>query len=139
MTNETTDGITLEMEPFNQQEVKDFKHYYGQAVTGVLAGIPFGITVDPNQLALVARNIATSMIYAQREHLPEELHADEKSNFPYERITKDDVARVINALIAQDRGLAASVLAEFNVASVDKLDAADYAAAYGLAYSKLAK
>lgn len=135
-TETTTDAVP---EALNQQEVIDFKVYYGQAVNGVLSSVPFGVTVDPNQLATVARNVAMSMIYAQREHLPEQLHEDEKSNFPYERITKDDVARVINALIAQDRGLAASVLAEFNVASVDKLDAADYATAYGLAYSKLAR
>lgn len=139
MTNETLDSAETHTADFTQQEVQDFKRYYAQAVGGMLASIPFGVSIDPNQLATAGRNVATSMVHAQRGYLAEELLEDEKSNFPYERITKNDVARVLNALIAQDTGLAASVLAEFNAGSVDKLDPADYAAVYSLAYSKLAK
>ena len=135
MTNETEATPTA----FTQQGVKDFKHYYANAVTGILSSIPFGVNVDPDQLALVARNVATSMVNAQRDHLPEELQPEDKSNFPYQRITKEDVSRVLSSLIAKDRGLAAEVLSTFGVASIDKLDSADYAAAYSLASSKLAK
>lgn len=135
MTNETEATTTA----FTQQEVKDFKRYYANAVTGILSSIPFGVNVDPDQLALVARNVATSMVNAQRDHLPEELQPEDKSNFPYQRITKEDVSRVLSSLIAKDRGLAAEVLSTFGVASIDKLDSADYAAAYSLASHNLVK
>jgi hypothetical protein len=135
MTNETEAATTA----LTQQEVKDFKRYYASAVAGILSSIPFGVTVNPDPLALVALNVATAMVNAQRDVIPEELHEDEKSNFPYQHVTKNDVSRVLSSLITQDRGLAAEVLSTFGVASVDKLDPADYAAAYTLAYSKLAK
>jgi hypothetical protein len=138
MTNETQTTTPAE-ESFTQQEVKDFKRYYASAVAGILAGIPFGVTVDPNQLAAITRNVAVSMVNAQRDVMPEELHEDEKSNFPHKHLTKEDISRVLSALIVQDRGLAAEVLSAFGVASIDKLDAADYTAAYALAFSKLAK
>lgn len=129
--------MTNENIAFTQQEVKDFKQYYGQAISGVMASIPFGVTVDPNQLATIGSNIATAMVYVQRDSLPEELHEDEKSNFGTISIYKADVARVVNALIAQDRGLAAKVLSEFNAASVDKLDPADYGSVYTAAVQLL--
>ena len=133
MTNETETATTA----FTQQEVKDFKRYYANAVTGILSSIPFGINIDPDQLSIAARNVATSMVNAQRDHLPEELQPEEKSNFPSTAVTEADLVYILNLLAKHDRGAAADVLTSFGVASVSKLDKDKYQAVYLSAYARL--
>ena len=133
MTNET-ETATAE---FTQQEVKDFKRYYSSAMEGILASIPFGVTVDANQLSLVARNVATSMVTTQRDYLPEELREEEKSNFPSTTVTKEDVVYILNLLAKHDKGAAADVLTSFGVADTNKLNKDKYQAVYLSAYARL--
>jgi len=49
----------------NQRE--DFKIFFALATNGIIQSIPFGVNVDPNNVAQAAKNVAIAMIKAQEE------------------------------------------------------------------------
>jgi hypothetical protein len=121
MTNET--GI--QEYPVKANEVEDYKRFLCQAVNGMLSAIPFGVSIDPLQLAGVASNVAIAMLDTVKQNSGEMLHSEERSNFPQvgERLlNRDDVTSALKAVISQiGKATAARILTSFDVATVNGL------------------
>lgn len=64
MTQETTQE---NMFPLPEDQRDEFKIHFMAACNGILASIPFGVTVDPNAIANASKNVALSMLNVQRE------------------------------------------------------------------------
>lgn len=60
--------MTEERKPeVSAEQAENFTMFLAFATQGILASIPFGVSVDPNAVATAAKNVALSMLQVKQE------------------------------------------------------------------------
>lgn len=63
----TQENTQMPLFPLPHSQHDEFKAHFSLAANGILASIPFGVTVDPNAIAQAAKNVALAMLVVQQE------------------------------------------------------------------------